>query len=364
MSYYALLVDSSNNQHYYDDKINLYSTTRSGISTSDNFYYKTFGFSANQMKISIDEFGSLIANNFSYINFDLNAQSFFGICSNISRPTIVEITQISGYETGYGVTNYVTNYSVGQKMIQNYSNPTNIYTINSTNLTTSTFSNSLTYIQNGVFGYVNYNDPTTKISKYFLAAPGGQWYELPDQKFYYNVDFYITIPPNYNFINKIPIAQFNGIVPMAGQTILINNISNNDTLSGLYVIGKISDVVYVSPSSIKYNYPSQTFVASCNLDNSNINYFNSVCYYVPYDYGAPTKCFNKNLQLKLFTSSSYMPLYNDPYSFSSFILCLTPTGLLTQQSDTFQIGINVSNWFPDSLLFGVSLNYEIKEGNL
>jgi len=43
-------------------------------------------------------------------------------------------------------------------------------------------------------------------------------------------------------------------------------------------------------------------------------------------------------------------------------LNLVEKGKLAKQSDSFILGIAVSSWFPDSTLFGVGLNYEIKEG--
>ena len=368
MAYYAVLNNMNNGQVYYDDHIVFYPTSRSGISTSDSFYYSTFCFTSSAIKISFDEFGSLISSNssntFSSINFNLNAENFYGICSNISRPTIVEITQIAGYETGIGQTNFISGYYNGQKMIQNYSNPGSIYSIGTSIFTNSYFTNSINYVKDGTFGYVNYNDSINNITKYFLAYPNGSWYELPSQQFCYDSDFYLTVPSGVVFSGKILLSYFNGIIPTVGQLILINNSANNDYLSGLYTITQLSNFVYLTASSIVYNFPGQTFLINCDLDNSNIYNYNSACYYVSYEFGVPSKCFNQNLQLSKFISnSSYMPLYNDSYSFSSFIINLNTTGLLTKQSDTFQVGIAVSNWFPDSLLFGVSLNFEIKEGN-
>jgi hypothetical protein len=369
MSYYAILNNINTKQVYYDDNIIFYPTTRSGISTSDSFYYSTFGFTANEMKISFDEFGSLLSSNpsstFSYINFNLNALNFYGICSNISCPTVVEISQITGYETGIGQTIFASGYNAGQKMIQNYSNPGNIYSINASGFSTSYFGNSISYLTDGIFGYVNYNDTVNHVSKYFLATPSNTWYELPLQQFYFDADYYVTLSPGFNFSNYVPLTIFNGVIPQVGQLILVNNANNNDVNSGLYIVTILSNNVYLSPSYLTYNYPGQTFLVTCNLDASNLYSYNSASYYVPYEFGPPSKCFSQNLQLNQYSSTkTFIPIYNDTYSFSSLILNLKTTGQLTKQSDSFQLGIAVSNWFPDSLLFGVSLNYEIKEGNV
>ena len=55
-------------------------------------------------------------------------------------------------------------------------------------------------------------------------------------------------------------------------------------------------------------------------------------------------------------------MYQDQYSNSSMVLNLNTKSSLVKQSDGFVLGIAVSNWFNDSLLFGVGLNYVIKEG--
>jgi hypothetical protein len=55
-------------------------------------------------------------------------------------------------------------------------------------------------------------------------------------------------------------------------------------------------------------------------------------------------------------------LLKDNFDTSSLCLCLNDQAKYTKQSDTFILGIAVSNWYPDCTLFGLGLNYVIKEG--
>jgi hypothetical protein len=166
----------------------------------------------------------------------------------------------------------------------------------------------------------------------------------------------------------LPLNFFNGILPKIGQTILIDNSLNNDTLSGVYKINSITNQINLIQSEIEYNYPSQVFVISIDLNfSNNLNYISSV-YYVPYEYGFPSITFSKALMLKKYenvaqnTPLNYVPLYRDNFDSSNLCLPLNTQARFTKQSDSFILGIAVSNWYPDSTLFGVGLNYEIKEG--
>ena len=130
----------------------------------------------------------------------------------------------------------------------------------------------------------------------------------------------------------------------------------------------ITNQVNLTKSEIEYNFPSQTFVIKIDLDFSNSLNYTSNSYYVPYEYGYPALCFSKDLMLKQYQnfaqndSSKYIPLYRDNFDFSTLLLPLNEQAKFTKQSDTFILGIAVSNWYPDSTLFGVGLNYQIKEG--
>lgn len=369
MAYGIYLYSTNTNKSYFDDPLVFYPTTRSGISSSDLYRFLTFNFNSQKMKVGFNEFGNLISsvsnNNFSYINFDLNVDGFYGVANNMSKPAVVELCEICGYETGVGKTVLSGSGLIGQKTIQNFSNPTSIYSIGTSGFNVSYFSNALSYVSNENFGYVHYNDNLNNISKYFLASPSSVWYELPDQTFYYSSDFYLQISSGINFSGaSLALNLFNQIIPTVGQQIVINNVNNNDKLSGLYTIIKITNQVYLSPALISYNFPGQIFSININLNTSTLNSLLSDCFYIPYEYGTPSKTFSKNLQLKQYlklinTTSAYFPLFKDAHSNSSLILCLTKQGQLTKQSDVFQLGIAVSNWFPDSLLFGVNLNYSI-----
>lgn len=377
MSYGIVLKNSTTSSSYIDDVVQFYPTQRGGIATSDPHYFNLNFFTAQTMAVSFDEYGNLITQNpsstFSNINFDLNQQNFYGVANNLSKPTIIKICDINGYETAVNQFIFSNNYFLNNKIIRNYSEPNHIY--NLTNLSpigfsTSYFSNLLnsTYLQNSNFGYVSYSDTYNNINKYFLAAPVGSnisWYELPVLQFYYTIDYYLTnYSSSFNGIS-VPLSIFNGIIPTKGQLILINN-KLNDTISGVYSITEIQSYVLLTQGSLYYNYPSQVFICNTNLDTSSSTINNGVCYYVPYSYGAPGKPFTKNLQLTQFIAnnnpSSFMPMYKDLYTQTDFILYLNPKGQLTKQSDIFQLGVAVSNWFENSYLFGVTINYQIKEG--
>lgn len=384
---YGVLLKNANNGFIIDD-LSFYGSQRASISTSDPFYFSLTGFnSSNLMFLSYTQSGNLISSNstntYSNINFDLNDNQFYGLCLNVSKPTIVELCEIQAFEIGVGNTVSSNNFVNDSKYILNLSNPGNIYVKTSTyplGLQTSSFGLGMNYawpiasytLQN--FLYVKYSD--TNFTKLFLAVPqvqgatipnNFQWYELPSSQFYYYLDYSISLTIAFNGLN-LSLSSFNGIIPKPGQTILINNYLNNDSLSGVYKIVSITNQVNLTKSEIEYNFPSQTFVIKIDLDFSNSLNYTSNSYYVPYEYGYPALCFSKDLMLKLYQnfaqndSSKYIPLYRDNFDFSTLLLPLNEQAKFTKQSDTFILGIAVSNWYPDSTLFGVGLNYQIKEG--
>jgi len=379
MSYGVLIKNANTNTTYQSDSLTFYPCQRGGISTSDPYYFTTINYTGPYMSVNIAQFSNLISlystNTFSYLNFNMNQLNFYGVCNNASKPNIIELCSIYAYETGIGQTVYSSVYGTNSKMIQNFSNPGNIYINSSSGIQTNYFGNALNYarptfsIQN--FIYTKYID--TNVTKYFLAVPNSiaaqipgnfTWYELPGENFFFNVDFYITVS-TFNGIS-LPLSSFQGIVPLKGQTILVN--FGSSLLSGVYSIQNITGQVNLGKSNITHNFPGQTFNITCNLDSSSTLTYIPACYFVSFDYGYPAETFSKNLILLQYTnqiginSSQYIPLYQDQYTYSSLILCLNTKGTFTKQSDTFNLGIAVSNWFPDSLLFGVGVNYEIKEG--
>jgi hypothetical protein len=60
--------------------------------------------------------------------------------------------------------------------------------------------------------------------------------------------------------------------------------------------------------------------------------------------------------------TKYTPLFKDNYDNSSLILQLNTISDSSKKSDTFILGIGVSNWFPNSILYNVNVSYQIKEG--
>ena len=395
MSYGVLLKNSNTNQSFLNDSLTFYPTSRGGISTSDAYYFNLIKFMASSMSLNFAQFGNLIglsnASRYSNINFNLNAQNFYGVGLNLSKPTLVEICNISSYEVGAAQTVYSSFIAVGDKAIRNFTDPGNIYAVTSLlplGLQTSYFGLSLNYSRPSVnvgginydvqnFLYVKFVD--LNVTKYFIAIPliigaaipnNFTWYEIPTETFYFPIDFYTTFNVSTVSFNgaSLPLSIFNGIIPTTGQTIVVNNYIYNDTLSGVYIISRISDKIYLTQGSIFYNYPGQIFNIKTDLDLSNSYSYTSSSYYVPFGYGVAAEPFSKNLQLKKFInvcgglSTSYVPMYQDQYSKSSLILYLNTQYQFTKQSDTFVLGIAASNWCQDSTLFGVDLNYEIKEG--
>ena len=385
MSYGVLLKNAASN--FIVDDLSFYSCQRASISTSDTFYFSLAGFnSSNSIALNYSQTGNLIgstASNFSNINFDLNENKFYGLCLNVSRPTVIELCQIEAFEVGVGKTVFTDSFTNDAKYIMNLSDPGNVYTKTSSypiGVQTSNFGLGLNYVwpsasyslQN--FVYVKYSD--TNFTKYFLAVPQIQgatipsnfeWYELPATQFFYDIDYSVTLSSTFNG-SSIPLGNFNGIIPKSGEKLLINNSSTNDTLSGIYDVVSITNQINLSKSDISYNYPGQIFIVRVDIDFSNNLNYNPNTYYVPFEYGYPAVCFTKPLMLKLYEnfaqndSSKYVPLYRDNFDFSSLMLPLNNREKFNKQSDTFILGIAVSNWYPDSKLFGVGLNYVIKEG--
>jgi hypothetical protein len=386
MSYGVLLKNSTNNSLV--DDLSFYSCQRASISTSDSLYFSLAGFSSlSSMSVNYSRSGSLIgsdsSSNFSNINFNLNENEFYGLCLNVSKPTVIELCQIEAYEIGAGQTVFTENFGNDSKYIMNLSDPGNVYTKTSEyplGIQTNNFGLGLNYswplasysLQN--FIYVKYED--TNFTKFFLAVPQVQgttipynfrWYELPSTQFFYNVDYSVSTDSAYNGIS-LSLSVFNGIIPKPGEKMLINNSLFNDYLSGVYQIVSITNQINLSKSNLEYNYPGQIFTAKIDLDFSNSLNYNSNTYYVPFEYGYPSVCFTKPLTLALYSNVAqgdplkYVPLYRDSVNFSSLLLPINDQTKFNKQSDTFILGVAVSNWYPDCKLFGVGLNYEIKEG--
>lgn len=385
MSYGIFLKNLLTGELLFDEGINFYTTQRSGISTSDSLLFQSMGFTANKIYVSFSEFGNLIGLGtilYSNINFEMNNFNFKGVGVNLSKPTLVEICSIDAYEVmntslGIAETVFSSNISIGQKMIKNINDPNKIFKIVDTSplsLEESKFNLMLnsSYLQPSSgyenFSYVQFND--SNITKYFIPIPGSpnfSWYELPDEQFYYTVDYYLTNTNSGFAGTNISISFFNQIIPKVNESILINNHLFDDTKSGLYKISSIKDKVFLKPAELFYNHIGQTFDSKINLDISTSTSQTPIVNYIPYSYGVTNVPFSKNLGLVSFvggitTSLNYPPILKDEFSESKLVLSLNKEYQFTRKSDTFKLGLAVSNWCDNSTLFGVGLNYEIKEG--
>lgn len=393
MSYGVLLKRNISNFVVDENSVIFYPTQRAGVSTSDAYYFSTMNFTTDKMSVYFSQYGNIISSSststFSRINFDLNNNNFNGSALNISKPTWVKICNIESYETGIAQSAFSSNFVNGAKYIQNLSQPGYIFekTIDyPLGVQSSYFSTAMNYLRKSVsyggssydfqnFAYVTYVN--AEVLKSFLIVPtvlnatipnNFTWYELPTNQFIYNIDFYVTQSSSGFDGTSLPLSTFKSIIITPGQTILINNFGFNDNLSGVYTIQKLTNKVYLTKSDIVYNFPGQTFSIKTDLDLSTNLINSSSCYYVPYDYGCPAETFSKPLMLSKYiniaetNTSTYVPLFKDSLDTSMLQLNLNEKGKLTKQSDSFILGIAVSSWFPDSTLFGVGLNYEIKEG--
>jgi hypothetical protein len=370
------------NNNIIDSLLNYYPTTRSGFSTSDILYFESINFKSTQILITFGNSANLLPVSYSNLpnfNFDLNTNNFFMIARNYSKPTVVKICDISGYETGLGATTYSTSLNLGSQIIKNYNDVNHFYTINNLspinsiqNSVLSTIINS-NYIQGDNFAYVRYSN--VNYNKFFLLYYSNSvfsWMEIPTDSFYVNCDFYITNNDVTFNGTKLSYSVFNNIPFTPGQTILINN-PINDTLSGLYTITNISNSVNIKNSQLFFNFPGQSFSATTNLDISGLNNNVSVCYYVPYSYGNPGEVFSKPLLLQKYTNlfinspANYLPILtyenNNLVSQTTFLLQLNNNVNLSKLSDQFQLGMSVSNWCPDSLLMDATLNIEVDGGS-
>lgn len=378
---YGLLLNNENTGSFVEgNRIQFYPTQRSGISTSDTFNFSLVNFTCSEMSVFFGQYGSILSTDatspFNNINFDLNRFNFSGNAMNLSRPNIVLLCNIKSYESGIGKTVLASDFPVYSKYIRNFTDPNNIYVKTSdypSGLSTSYFNQALsllnptTHVQN--FVYVKYDDKNTE--RTFLAIPSGsniEWQELPSDKFYNDVDYYIENVDSAFNGNTLPLTYFKNIMPELGSTLLLNNAKFDDTLSGVYVITGIETEVQLNRANLQWNHSGQTFNVRVDINYSTKANFVSGCYFVPFEYGPASDTFSKDLLLRRFNPQSvdetslYFPLYRDEYDQSSLILSLSRTALHTKQSDSFVLGLGVSNWFPDAKLFGVTLNYEIKEG--
>lgn len=378
---YGLLLNNENTGTFVEgNRIAFYSTQRSGISTSDTFHFSLVNFTCSEMSVFFGQYGSILSANitspFNNINFDLNRFDFSGNVMNLSRPNIILLCDIKSYESGIGKTVMAGDFPLYSKYIRNYTDPNNVYIKTEDypfGLSTSYFNQAFTKLNPAAtvqnFVYVKYSD--TNIERIFLATPNGSnihWSELPTDKFYNEVDYYIENVASAFNGGTLPLSYFKDIMPEVGSTLLLNNAKFDDVLSGLYMVAGIEAEVQLNRANLQWNHPGQTFNARIDISYSTKTNFNPGCYFVPFEYGETSEAFSKNLLLRRFVSqgvgstSLYFPLYRDDYDQSSLILNLSSQGLHTKQSDSFVLGLGVSNWFPDAKLFGVTLNYEIKEG--
>lgn len=366
---YGLLLRNASDNSFVNDLVYFNTIQRNGISTSNVLYFDAVNFITQEINVGIGEFGNLISSDGAVTNFNLFDFGFGGSGHNNDKPTIVEICEIKGYEIGAGNTIFASTLVKGDKILQNYSQPNYLWEVSNVDpfvMISSNFSKALDtrYVKNENFAFVNYTSDNTSL--HFLAVPGSpfSWQELPSGEFYHPIDYYVSIISSGFDGTNISINYFRGLAPELNQTILINNKAYNDALSGVYVIQHVTNSVYLSKSNILFNYPSQVFISDANLD---VNTEQNICHYVPFDYGTPGESFSKNLCLTPFSNgitstAQYMPLLKDSISQSKMILFLNTQYALKKKSDNFIVGIAVSNWFNDSLIFGIDLNYQIKEG--
>ncbi len=373
MSYGILLKNANTNQTETEDSISFSAVQRGNISTSAVYYFSTFGFNAKEINLNVPETGSLLGDNgdnFSFIDFNLNQYDFYGVAANTTRPTVIEICKIHSYEIGVGQTVFSDDFTTNKKYIKNFNAPSNIFSKQAdypAGIQTSYFQNALNYINpaSGVenFLYVTFDGQNPR---YFLATPGVVWKEIPNIDFYQNTDYFLTINSTAFDGSKLELNSFSGVIPKRGNTILIKNNLNTE-LSGVYSIENITDYVYLSRGNLKFNFPGQSFESKVDLDKSNSLNYNSIINYIPFSYGYAAECFTKPLPLVEYTSSSkgtsgqYPPLFRDAYDFSALRLKLSSPSSINQVSDSFQLGVFVSTWCPDSkLILGaeISINSE------
>jgi hypothetical protein len=232
----------------------------------------------------------------------------------------------------------------------------------------SNFSNVLSqnYIKNENFVYVK-DDGVVFLATYVNNT--FNWINLPGEKFYYTVDYYLTCTDASFTGGYLSYMQFKKIVPSVGQLVLVNCASFNDLLSGVYSIVGLNNNIVLQRYNLYTNYPGQIFTASTNIDTYTGITKNSVCYYVPFEYGNTAPIFSKPLQLKQYlglnTSINNFPLlFQDSVDTSILRLPLNQqSSSLNKISDSFGIGIFVSNWVPDNTLIFGGIDYQIIEGN-
>jgi hypothetical protein len=379
MSYGLLLNDKTQNTQILQDSLQFNPAGRGGFSTSNTLFFNTFGFTTSEIQISFDQFINLVPSgniDLSSLpqttNIDLNSNGGYFCAQNLSRPNVINLCNIVGYEIGLGVTVFNSSISTNSKVILNYSNPSQIYSIG-TGLSTSVlnisnYSSALSssYIKNENFVYVKNN------SKIFLATyinSAFNWVQLPQEKFYYNLDYYLTCNDITFNGSSISFLQFRRIIPTIGQLILVNCVSFNDLLSGVYKIVGVTNSIILQKYNLITNYPGQIFNINTNVDTSTSVIKNSVCYYVPYEYGNAAPIFSKALQLKQYLGlntsiNNYPIMFQDYVDNSVMHLPLTPqAGGLTQISDSFTVGVFVSNWVPNNTFVYGGLDYQIIEGS-
>lgn len=374
-----MLNDQYTNAPILQDYLSFISANRNGFSTTNALYFNTFGFTTSEIQISFERYINLspngnvdLSNLPQTTNIDLNANQGYFCVQNFTRPCVVKLCNIVGYESGVGRTVYTSSYSVNNKVLLNYSNPSLIYSIgaslSTSNLNISGYSSilSTSYIQNENFIYVT-NGNLVFLATYQLGS--FSWQPIPVEKFYYNVDYYITytdVTFNGTFIT---FNQFKRIVPSINQLVLINCANFNDVLSGVYQIVNITNVINIQQYNLTANYPGQIFTANTNVDTYTGTLKNSVCYYVPFEYGAATSVFSKPLMLKQYIGlnsniNNFIPMYQDNVDNSILHLPLSiQNDNISKKSDLFKVGIFVSNWVPDNTFILGGLDYQIIEGN-
>lgn len=370
MSYGVILKNAANNQSVDQNSLVFHTTQRSGIGTSDEYYLSVINFTTDRSSIYYNQLATLISPTQNAVNFDANSLGFYGVFLNTKTTSVIKICDIDACETGIGATIYTSSYDPStSKEIKNYSSPNYIYN----GIGTDYFSGVLGYLTNTsddeIFAYVKFeNTDGIKIFSPLVNSGTTTWIEIPDEQFYFNIDYYLEINNGEFDGTSVDYSLFKNITPQNNASILINNKAD-DQLSGVYNVVNITNKVNLKRGQFVFNYPGQTFKSSIDLRSSSVTEYYISHFYVSSDYGAAAKAFTKDLNLKewLGTSindtSKYIPLYVDANHQSEGIINLNTLGRLTKQSDSFKLGVAVSNWFPDSTLLGLGFNCEIKEGS-
>jgi hypothetical protein len=234
---YGFQLKKTSDNTVYDQNISFYTSPRGGISTSDSYYFETLHFNTSLMYLSFDNLANYLPSLNIYqasTNLDITGQNLFPVVRNLSKPTVVKICDVAGFEISAGNKIFSSlGLNIGSQILLNYSSPQYLQTITQISPLTLSSSSKMNqiinsnYIQKDNFAYVRFVD--NNFYKYFLLVyinSVWSWYEIPDDKFYNSVDFYLNNSDQTFDGTKINYASFNNIPVNAGQQILINNPIN------------------------------------------------------------------------------------------------------------------------------------------